>query len=75
MVVTAFGLLVLQISRRRDLGDLASPGVLAAAFFASYVALHALFPYSGFRYASAAVPLLVGSVALLSHEARRGRSA
>jgi hypothetical protein len=47
-----------------------SPGLLLAALFILYSAIHAVFVYSEFRYVAVNIPLLVASNFILVFEVR-----
>jgi hypothetical protein len=61
------------LGRRRIIADAFSDmrdslGLLFAALFLAYSAVHALFSYVGFRYASPIIPLLIIADAFLTYE-------
>jgi hypothetical protein len=59
-----------RISKEKKMKLMYSPGLLLAALFILYSAIHAVFVYSEFRYVAVNIPLLVASNFILVFEVR-----
>lgn len=59
-----------RISKAKKMRLIYSPGLLLAALFILYSAIHSVFTYSEFRYVAVTIPLLVASNFILLFEAR-----
>lgn len=59
-----------RISKEKKMRLMYSPGLLLAALFVLYSAVHSVFVYSEFRYVTVTIPLLVASNFILLFEVR-----